>query len=241
MTEFCKVIQTPGGIIYHSAMLGNSDINAVVENDKLYGSMHPRNGLFFTFRIVGTHDEEITEKEMVRAVQLAFDHWSKRANVIIKQAQVWDQPDFRIIFRTTLNDERGELTDNTIMYHFFPINDVSNPLRGLCVVNSDFYYSTHGKAVSMHEIDPDHYDNNTNASGRTIDIDQVFTHEFGHGFGLPHDKELFQVMSPNHGFMAEFPTERDVFRMVKKYGVPKKSKSWFSRWFRYLRYRSNNY
>jgi hypothetical protein len=239
--DLCKATYDLGGISFSSPMLGSVDINEIIEDDKKYGTMSPRNGEIFTYRVSNVHDEEITGKEMVRAVTLAWQHWSKRINIKIRKAKPHEDPDFRVIFRTVQTDERGELTDNTIMYHYFPIQDVTHSLRGLCVVNSGFYYTVHGKHVSMHEIDPEHYDDDTTSTGKTIDIDQVFTHEFGHGLGLPHDKQVQQVMSSNYGFMAEFPQERDVFRAVKKYGVPKQSPSWFSRWFNYLRHRSDNY
>jgi hypothetical protein len=203
--DLCKATYDLGGISFSSPMLGSVDINEIIEDDKKYGTMSPRNGEIFTYRVSNVHDEEITGKEMVRAVTLAWQHWSKRINIKIRKAKPHEDPDFRVIFRTVQTDERGELTDNTIMYHYFPIQDVTHSLRGLCVV------------------------------------DQVFTHEFGHGLGLPHDKQVQQVMSSNYGFMAEFPQERDVFRAVKKYGVPKQSPSWFSRWFNYLRHRSDNY
>jgi hypothetical protein len=186
--------------------------------------MQPRNGEYFTFRVSDVHDDELSNKRMIRAVTLGWQHWTKRADIVMKKAKPDETPDFRVIFRTPNTDERGELTDRTIMYHYFPINDVSHELRGLCVVNS-----------------PDNYDEGDTATGRTIDIDQVFTHEFGHGIGLPHDPTAQNVMSSSYGFMAEFPTERDIFRAVSKYGVPKKKPSWFSRWYRYLRHRSDNY
>jgi len=237
----CEVIQGKGGLEYLSPMLGSVDINEMVENDKKYGVMTPRNGNYFTFRVSNTHDLELTDKEMIRAVTLAWQHWSKRINIIMRKAKKDEEPDFRVIFRTPGTDERNSLTDRTIMYHYYPINKLDSPYRGLCVVNSMFYYTVHGRAVSMHEVDPDNYPPDTNAQGSTIDIDQVFTHEFGHGIGLPHDKMTYNLMSPNYGIMSEFPTERDVFRGVKKYGVPPRPPHWYSRWARYLRHRSDNY
>ena len=239
--DLCKVIQEGGKLEYLSPMLGSTDINEMVENDKKYGMMTPRNGDYFTYRVSNTHDLELTDREMIRAVTLAWQHWSKRINITMRRARNNEEPDFRVIFRTPGTDERNVMTDRTIMYHYYPINNLESPYRGLCVVNSMFYYTVHGRPVSMHEVDPDNYPENTGTQGSTIDIDQVFTHEFGHAIGLPHDKEKHNLMSPSYGIMAEFPTERDVFRGVMKYGVPQRRASWFSRWYRYLRHRSDNY
>ena len=241
MEPMCKVTYDNGQINYVAPIIGTADINEVVKNDQSYGKMVPRNGKYFTWKLLGAHDEELSEKQFLRAITLAWQHWEKRVDFPIQMARKDEIPDFKVLVRTVDTDERGELTNSTIMYHYFPINNFDHKLRGLCVVNSGFYYTVHGRSVSMHEIDPVNYPNDTNAMGRTIDIDQVFIHEFGHGIGLPHDPEGGNVMSSNYGIMADFPTERDVYRAVVKYGVPKQKPRWFSRWWNYLRHRPDRY
>lgn len=240
--QFCKaILNVNGKIEYVAPMLGSTDINDIVEDDKRYGKMNPINGEYFTYRISNVHDDEITDKKLQKAYTMGWRRWTKRIDFVIKLAKATEDPDFRVIFRTPETDERGVMDANTIMYHYFPINNVSNPLRGLCVVNSNFYYTVDGKMVSMYQIDPEHYDEDTTAHGTTIDIDQVFGHEDGHGIGLPHDSMMGQVMSPSYSFMAEFLTERDVFRGVKKYGNAKIPISHLTRWWRYIRGKSDRY
>jgi hypothetical protein len=203
--------------------------------------MHPINGKYFTYRIENTRDIEITGKRLQKAYQKGWRRWTKRINFVIKKAKQGDPADFRVLFRTPETDERGELDQNTIMYHYFPINNISSPFRGLCVVNSLFLYTVDGKGISMHEIDPDHYPMDTTARGRTIDIDQVFGHEDGHGIGLPHDPQMGNTMSGNYSFMAEFLSERDVFRGIKKYGMAKIPVRWIVRWWHRMRKKSDSY
>ena len=232
----------PGKVIFLSGGAGSQDINEIIEQDKAYGKMHPINGKYFTYRIENTFDIEITGKRLQKAYQKGWRRWTKRINFVIKKAKQGEPADFRVLFRTPQQDERGELDQNTIMYHYFPINNISSPYRGLCVVNSLFLYTVDGKGISMHEIDPTNYpDENTTATGRTIDIDQVFGHEDGHGIGLPHDPMPGQTMSGNYSFMAEFLSERDVYRGIKKYGMAKLKVSAIVRWWRRMRKKSDSY
>lgn len=126
----------------------------------------------------------------------------------------------------------------TIMYHYFTINDINSPNRGLCVINPDYHYTTDGKTISLHIIDPEHYDENTAVTGSTIDLDAVLRHEFGHGLGLPHDPEPGSTMSTPYRVLREFLGERDVMRGIKKYGFKKMRTNWYSRWWHWLRRRS---
>ena len=60
----------PGKIKFLAPMAGGSqDINDIIENDKLYGKMHPINGKYFTYRIENTLDIEITGKRLQKAYQ----------------------------------------------------------------------------------------------------------------------------------------------------------------------------
>lgn len=126
------------------------------------------------------------------------------------------------------------------MYHYYPIHQTDHPLRGLCVVNKRFfftpdgnyrtgdYFNRHGTRVTSLG---NHY--------ATIDFDQVYGHELGHGLGLPHDPEANQIMSSNYGVMSEFPQIRDQSRMQAKYGVRVMASNRLLRWIRWLRVASD--
>ena len=240
--EICKAIYDgPGKIKFLAPIAGSLDINDIIEQDKAYGKMHPMNGEYFTYRIENTLDIEITGKRLQKAYQKGWRRWTKRINFVIKKAKQGEPADFRVIFRTPETDERGEMDYYTIGYHYFPINNISSPYRGLCVVNSKFIFTTHGEPISMHEIDPVNYPEDTTNEGMTVDIDQFFGHEDGHGIGLPHDPQMGNTMSPSYSFMAEFLSERDVFRGIKKYGMAKLKVSAIVRWWRRMRKKSDSY
>ena len=56
------------------------------------------------------------------------------------------------------------------MYHYYPINNVNSSLRGVCVVNTDFNFSIHGNNVSMFEVDPEHYTEDTKVTAPVVYI-----------------------------------------------------------------------
>lgn len=241
----CKAIYNNlnGKIDFKSAKLGEGlTLPEIIDKDKAYGVMRPANGQYFTYKILN-EDTEVTAKQAHSMVGFSFRRIGIRIPFKIKKHQPWDDypPDFRIVFETVESDPRGELTNNTIMYHYFPINDVNHPLRGLCVVNKGFYYTSSGKPISMHKIDPIHYPEDTTATGHTIDFDQVYTHELLHGLGLPHSPNIGQMMSPNYSIMSEWLTpEEDVKRIQAKYGEREMASHWLARWINWLMHRSDD-
>ena len=59
-------------------------------------------------------------------------------------------PDFKIYFRTT--DDDSLLNSNTLMYHYYPISDLDSPNRGVCVVNTDFTWTSHVEGIQLHYL-----------------------------------------------------------------------------------------
>jgi len=219
----------------------STDINTIIVDDKRYGKMVPRNGEYFTFRILDVNDKEIDDRFVDRAVKLSFMSYTKRFNIEAKKARNSEYADFKVMFRTPENDERHVMTKSTIMYHYFPIADFRNPKRGLCVINPNFWFTDHGNSIPMWMIDPVHYDENSTARGPTIDFDGTYRHELGHGWGLPHDPEPNTTMSTPYSKLREFLDERTIFRMIKKYGMKKISPRKLVRWLRYIWARSERF
>ncbi len=224
MPKYCEIILRNGQAV---SLEGTTDkkltIQQRIQEDKKYGLFKPRNGKYFTYRVHG-QDVEITHKRVIKAVQLGFKRWSIYADFKVKKARGNEIPDFNIYFRSVSEDPL--LKKNTIMYHYYPISDLNNPLRGMCVINKDFFYTKDGRIIG---------------GKRTMDIDKILCHEFGHGFGLPHDKELYTIMYYSEGGMSEYPSTRDIARIQAKMGKTKKSLSIIKRWLRWLFIRSEKY
>lgn len=232
-TPICRV-EHANNINFTGPMADHTLLDSVISTDRRYGVMLPRNGRYFTFRIIDTNDNEVTEKMLNQAVKLAWKSWTLRLDIDVRQAKPNQKADFTIYFRTPENDERGHMKKNTIMYHFFPIGDYNHPDRGVCVINPNFHFTSHGKPVSMHLIDPEHYDRDTIAKGSTIDLDAVLRHEFGHALGLPHDPVPHNTMSTPYNVLSEFLKPRDIARGIAKYGERAMPESRLRRWLRWL-------
>ena len=241
--KFCRLVFEDGRIVSYGPSALSINIEQIVQEDKKYGVFKPRNGKYFTFRVLDVNDKEIDDEFVNRAELLSFQSYTKRFNFDVKKAKPGEYADFRTIFRTPENDERKEMTNGTIMYHFFPIADYNNPNRGLCVVNPKFWFTSHGESLPMYIMDPDHYTKEDTVSrGPTIDYDAVTRHERGHGFGLPHDPAPNTTMSTPYPSIREFLDERTIFRMIKKYGLRKIQKMRdFTRFLKYIWHKSENY
>ncbi len=156
----------------------------------------------------------------MKAVQYGFKRWSIYANFTVRKAKDGEDADFNIYFKSSADEPL--LNKNTIMIHYYPINSLTNPNRGKCIINTDFFYTDDG------------------ADG-TMDIDSIICHEFGHGFGLPHDGVKYTIMYYSVGGMSEYPTKRCVARIQGKMGKTTKSPSRIRRWLRWLFVKSENY
>lgn len=210
-------------------------LTQIIENDKRYGTMKPANGKYFTF-IVLNEDQEFSKKQSYRAMRYAQKRWRIYGDIPrFRIAKVNEVIDFRLEFRTTETDPDKNLTDNTVMYHYYPINDVNNRFRGLCVVNKKFFYTSHGDKVKGHFLESKGIEvQYPNGDYGTLDFDEVYGHELGHGLGLPHDPEEENMMAYRVDLMVEFPSERDQTRIIAKYGKAKLSTRFVERWLAWL-------
>lgn len=224
---------------FSSAQVNSIDLTQIFEEDKRYGKFYPRNGKYFTYAVYD-EDDEITNKQVLKSIQYSFRRISIRTNLVFKRAREGEYADFKIYFETVESDPRGELGENTLMYHYYPISNYEHSLRGVCCVNKRFYWTMDGNPISMFKVDPDNYEEDTTWQGKTWDFDQVYTHEVLHGLGLPHSKVAGNVMSPNYGIMSEWLTEEeDIPRLQHKYGDRGLSESRIRRWLSWLKHASD--
>lgn len=240
----CKAIYDKGNIDFVSDHITDTELGDIIEDDKRYGKMVPKNGDYFTVRIADWEDKLISKKQIKKAVTLAWQQCEIEIPLDVKIAKEGQYADFKVYFRKTADDP--ELTGNTLMYHYYPISDFDEPRRGVCVVNTDWNWSTHGEPISMHEIDPAHYPPDTTAKGETIDFDGVYTHEGpGHGLGLPHVKIPYNLMYPSYSYMVEVVSLESphitIPRWTAKYGERQMISRWRARWRAWYKARSDRY
>ena len=238
--KICKAkISRDGSIKFSSESTIGKVIEDIIEDDKKYGVFTPINGSYFTYRVLN-EDKEITNKQVKKAIRYSFRRIEIRTKLKFRPARDEKLVDFRIEFRTVESDPDKKLTKNTLMYHYYPISYINHPFRGLCVINKAFYYTSHGKGIDMHEIDPENYpEPNSGSVGGTIDLDQVYTHEVGHGLGLSHALEAGHIMSPSYGIMAEYLSKQDIARLHAKYEARGLSEHIIKRWLKWLVYASD--
>jgi len=247
MTDrMCKVIvNDTGDIQYESAVSNGSTLEQIIKDDKKYGVMTPRNGEYFTVRVADWKNRWMSSRQVIKGILLAWNTVEKIIAIDVRLAKDDETPDFTIFFRATADDPN--LTSNTLMYHYYPISSLSNPNRGVCVVNTDFPWTIDGEGISLHEFDPDHYPEPTpNQTAKTYDFDDIYVHEGpGHGLGLPHSPNRYTKMFYNAGGMIDFifnekPRET-IARLQAKYPKRRMSIWHLGRWIRYLTRRRDRY
>lgn len=236
----CRAIVSPTGkIMFQSQSTSGFTIQDQIAEDKRYGIFKPRNGKYFTYAVYG-EDTEIKNEKIVRAVGIALRSWVVETKLQeVKIARPGEQPDFKFRFRTPRTDD--VLTNSTLMYMYYPINDLNNALRGLCTINADYFWTIDGNPLDLHIIDPIHYPSPAGKNGKTFDLDQVLRHELGHALGLPHSKFANNIMSANYSIMAEHLSDEDIARIRAKYGEPSRTLHIIERWRNWIKTRSEKY
>ena len=245
VNSFCRLrVNAFEKLEFVAPMNSGRTLEEQIKEDEKYGKMRPRNGHYFTYRAENWQGELITSKQVQRAVTLVWESIEKKILIDVRKAVGDEIPDFRVVFSSTANHE--QLDKNTLQLHYFPINDLDSPLRGLCVVNTDFPITIDGEPLDLHVLDPNNYPEPTNLKGKTYDFDAIYTHEGpGHGLGLPHSKNAHVKMSDNYMRMAEFVEDEDpketVPRLEAKYGKRPMLSHHRKRWEQWKRHRHDNY
>ena len=219
----CRAITSGNAIKFRSEKIINGktigilddpisiDLENVINNDKKYGLLIPKNGKSFGYFIVNK-DKEITHKQARKGVYNALFRWWLELKFEFHRAKTLEEADLKFYFRTEEEDEI--LNSSTLAYMFYPLGSKNN---GICVINMRFWWTLSGQGVDLHLQDPVNYPNPTGKTqGSSWDLDQVLGHEIGHGvFGLPH---YIGMMASNYGEMEEYLTLEDILRGGAKVG-----------------------
>ena len=236
--KLCRAIITEDNIAFESAVARGSTLQQIIEDDKNYGVMIPYNGKYFTYRVVDWEGKWISHKRIRDAITFTWNKVEKIVDLEFREAKDGEYADFKIYFRRVADDSL--LTENTLMYHFYPISNYDNPNRGVCVVNVDYTWSSSGDGIPLHIYDPDHYSTPTIATAKIFDFDAIYEHEGpGHGLGLPHSPNRQTKMFGNESDMIEsmfdeVPYET-VPRLQAKYPKKEMKESRLKRWIRWFK------
>ena len=247
MTEqICRaLVNLNGTMTFDSAVVKGSTLEEMIEDDKKYGVMTPRNGKYFTFRVADWNNKWMRSKQLVRGIRLAWNTVEKFIAIDVRQAKINEIPDFKIYFRKTEDDPL--LTKNTLMYQYYPISNINNPNRGVCVVNADYPWTIDGKGIPLHVFDSKHYPEPIpNAKAKTYDFDDIYSHEGpGHGLGLPHSPNQNTKMFGNASGMIDLIFNEKPYetipRLQAKYPERKMSRWRRLRWISYYLVRRDRY
>ena len=209
----CKAIEYGNTVEFVSVKVAGLTPETQLRDDKRYGFLKPTDGILRWKAING--DIEISDRNVRRAISHAFFRWSLHVPIKFKRVRAGEVADITFEFRSEAED--AILNSSTLAYMYYPLGGVTD---GVCVINTRFYWTNHGKGIDMHYIDPLHYPTlGSGVVGKTHDLDQVLGHEIGHGiFGLPHSQGGLNIMSPNYGIMFEYLTDEDVVRAQAKAG-----------------------
>ena len=244
--RICNAIYDFGEIKFQSEKIVSDSLEAMIEDDKKYGVMKPKNGKYFTYKVMDWSGKWMGHKAITKGVTLS---WNKAEKIIdLEFREVEDDleyADFKVYFHTVETDPRKQLTKNTIMYHFYPISDFDNPNRGVCVVNVGFPFTTTGEGIPLHIFDPQHYPDPVTSTAETIDFDAVYEHELCHGLGLPHSPHKNTKTYGNYSGMAESMFDEEPYetipRLQAKYPKEIMSESRLKRWINYFKIRQDKY
>ena len=231
-------------VSFESASADGTTLDEIIKGDVKYGIMVPRNGKYFTYRAMDWNGRWISDDQIKRGITISWNKTEKVIDLEFREAKKGEYADFKIYFRNTADDPL--LTKNTIMYHYYPISNYENPNRGVCVVNTDFPFSSTGDGILLHIFDPEHYPNPVTSSVKIMDFDAIYDHEgSGHGLGLPHSPNRNTKMFGNEGGMAESIFSEEPYetipRLQAKYPKKIMKEHHRKRWIDYYNVRQDKY
>lgn len=236
--RICRVVlEKNNNIKFVSEVVNGNTISAIIEDDKRYGVMVPKNGKYFTYRVMDWKGKWISNKQIRRAITFTWNKIEKILDLDFRETRDGEYADFKVYFRRVVDDPL--LEKNVLMYHYYPIADFNNQHRGVCVVNADYPWTSDGEEILLNRSDPAIYPNRTNFIEKTFDFDATYEHEICHGLGLPHspnrDTKMYWSYSGMSESMFDEKTRETVQRLQAKHPKNTMKLSRLNRWIRWFK------
>lgn len=226
---FCKIVKTEKGIEAQDSTNPDFPIDEIIEQDKRYGFMKPKNGML-TWGLLN-NDVEISYRSAKDSTADAFIEWYFYTPIRFVYTKDFNNADIQILFRSQQQD--SNLTGSTIAYAWYPFTG-----KRQIVINTGFIYTKTGEVMKGSDVEklgikvqfPDgHYE--------TMDLDKIVRHEIGHKvYGLQHDPVYFNTMSAKENVMSKHLEDRDIRRAQAKAGRQSftlRKLQQFLRWHKY--------
>ncbi|GKS67367.1 hypothetical protein YTPLAS73_09140 [Nitrosarchaeum sp.] len=218
--QICRIVVGTSSIEFESVEAQvNSNLQTLIESDKKFRVIQPKNGKTITWGLKNT-DTELSYSQMKKIVQDVCFAFSSEFKLDFDFTTDYKNADVKISFAA--EDEDSNLTSNTIAYMGYPLS--GSQFYGICVINKKWIFTHDGRSRTGYEltvlgIQVQFLDGNY----ATLYLVKILIHEFGHGvLGLQHDTEPGSIMSSNEGAMSDKWSNRDLTRGYAK--VPKNTK-----------------
>lgn len=190
------------------------------------------------YEVIGTC-RTMSNRQLRKALNYAMTTWDIEIPVTFKP--VWfrgnrgQRPDLTIDFKNRDADQLFKDSPSVLAYAYFP---EQGSYSGKVVFNDDYIWDFLGKGMKASEALKKGWITGTNNPDnivRTYSVVAVLIHELGHSLGLRHDvtgnSDGTDVMDAIYSGKNRLElSERDIYRIVKKYG-----NRIYSRWARYAR------
>lgn len=188
------------------------------------------------YNVIGTC-RTMSKKQIKKAFNYAMTTWDLEIPIKFKPSQWFHftPPDITIEFKDRTNDQTFKDKPSVLAYAYFP---EQGHLSGKIVFNNDYIWDYLGKGIKASEALKKGWivgTSNPENTIKTYSIIAVLIHELGHSLGLRHDitgnSDGVDVMDAYYSGENRLElSERDIYRIVSKYG-----NRIYSRWSHYAR------
>jgi len=170
---------------------------------------------YVTYKVINESQHFPSSKFEDKALTIALRQWGLRTKEIRFKRIRSGTADIEMNFVRKEDDKFFRDRPTTLAYAYFPNG---RKIGGDITFNDSVVWSTNGKSVNAHKVDPQNYPPHTKTKIRTYNIIHTLLHECGHAIGLKH--------CPDHKTCIMYPYyngrvvlhEHDVERIQSIYG-----------------------